>query len=268
MAKIELTPRSVVNRAHIIIDDLMMSLSEVQSIVVVLESKNFSVRNLKYNLEETRYKEINTGIEDAFRKTFGYYQLAREIQEVEDQVFQSWLPITFQKFNRRLDPISERWMKAVSITRKIEDFLIGQGIYIVVADCRAKSNIGILEKMRKKSLGSDEVFDKVGIRLIVQDEEQQRRVSELLSNRFDLPGMEKYVRRKDWRHQAYRDKSIQFNKRLYRAILINLHDDLLNGSKKIEDRDILEVQIITKSDYELMFLAGIYAPYQPDPFDY
>ena len=217
--------------------------------------------------EKVMLQEIKNGIPDQFRIENGYYQLARQIQQRQDEGFLNRAPFSFKAIASQLEPVDFRWSRAVAISRKIEGFLTEKGITDTLIDCRAKSVFSIFLKMEKYNLDPDEVYDNLGLRIVAKNTQQAYQIAHTLMTRFDLVGPENFKRSKS-KHNPVRDTLMEPNKRLYAAIHLSLHDDKPESADSASRGDIFDIQITTAEAFIRMVEHDKEYPYGADYLNY
>ncbi len=192
--------------------------------------------------ELTKMREImHPDRPDPFRKIHLYYEPDREKQEFEDSLFAFMLPKTSEAISRAIGQPAERWQKTTAIARRISTLPIFESMSPLI-HCRAKSNFSIFRKMNKKNIDTGEIFDRLGVQVVVESIEEAYMVKEALLSAFTIVPDHAYLRPGKFRsgthpstHPSLRD-TLQSSEKKERAIRINLQ----NGN------DIFEVKITTR----------------------
>ncbi|OGK15929.1 hypothetical protein A3H80_04235 [Candidatus Roizmanbacteria bacterium RIFCSPLOWO2_02_FULL_37_19] len=144
--------------------------------VIVLRALVATLRRLEYH----------DGIKDDFRADNLYYQVVRNLQRREDELFALYLPRTAEKVESRFGDSEERWYTVVNLARMVSTLFANQGAPYGVLDCRAKSNFGIWEKTRRYGHDPDEIFDSLGMRIVVKSEQDAYTLRDILLSNYDL----------------------------------------------------------------------------------
>jgi hypothetical protein len=108
---------------------------------------------------------------DVFRGINLFYKADRVKQEYEDKYLACMLPKTSEAISNLIGHPAVRWRKTLAIARKISD-IPEIAAMIPIIHCRAKSNFSILRKMKRKNLDPEEIFDRLGIKIVVDSNDE------------------------------------------------------------------------------------------------
>lgn len=249
---------------------------------------NEQTDELVYLMAVARYiewKNINSPFDndgvDTERRKIGYYARAQEIQEVQDALFRAIRPAEAEQTASQFGSVDERWRQTQRLVYTIsdilgepkrEDFRVpllldkDRGISAMLAGDwpgkpkrlivhgRTKSDLSIWAKMFRQFVNRDEVFDVVGIQVLVEDDiharEIQQKILDSSKSRpdyFTLRSPHTFARQEERSAHGltltndpirdYLDKPVD----KYRAIRMNFVDT--------PTRQIFEVQITPTNVY-------------------
>lgn len=229
---------------------LLQSLKDSLSFRNNLEKEKAATRNVISTVRQQtdifrgavdleKWLELDSGERNQFRAENYYYKTAREMQEAEDALFQGLAPKAHAEISALLEPIDRRWEEVITIARNISTLTRSQDIRpIPIVDCRPKSNFGIWAKMQEKDLDIDEIFDKLGIRVVVLQPAQAYQLRDKLQEQYPPMQPHKFKHRSET-HQPIRDTLSSPKPSFYAAINMNL----------ISRVRLFEVQITTRESF-------------------
>jgi hypothetical protein len=160
---------------------------------------------------------------DLFRAEHMYYQSVRLLQETEDGAFLRFLPLTavsFMHSEGKGGDLADRWIKAVSIARDIDDLLKRLETDRPVVTCRAKGMFSIWGKLKRYDLDPDEIFDRLGIKVVVCSIEEAYRVRDEIIMHYPLNQPHQFRRRNET-YQQVRDSLVTPRDSGYAAVNMN-----------------------------------------------
>lgn len=163
-------------------------------------------------------------------------------QKKVDEAFYDCLPHHYALVANHEGDLALRWRKAAVIGSQIRDLIKQIGVEATV-DGRVKSYFSLFKKTQENKVDLEEIFDKIGIRVLVQTEEDKEKIKEAILSRpieFRLKPSYKFRYRGD----------IHVSERLidkpsgYKALHLNLFSRNVGGTE-----ELFELQIQTMDDY-------------------
>lgn len=167
-------------------------------------------------------------------------------QRTVDEVFQSRLPNTFYILSNREGELMTRWRKASIISGQVKSLLDEMEISGVF-DWRVKSLYSIFKKMKRFPISEDEIFDKIGVRIVVKSDEDVERIkSTLLAAPLMFRPIAEYrFKRLGKLHPPIRMVEKEDG---YRALHMNLYAKDIEG-----EEELFELQLMTVADFNKLY---------------
>lgn len=234
--------------------------TEADNKLKIVRAIRKQLKNRYDDLFKDILKRVNRGEISGYSPADPYPHALQELQKAEDKEFRELLPDEFNKIESEIGPANERLSQAVTITQEIIEVLKQNNIdprFVII--CRAKSDLSIWEKMKRNGIDRDEVFDIIGVRIVIASDESDERQMEhvrtiknalLHSNRFQLMEPHQYPPRPEYKgktpiHDPIRDTLREPGGSGYRRVRMNLEriDEKSDQDKK--KKLPIEVQITT-----------------------
>jgi hypothetical protein len=198
-------------------------------------------------IEMCRDMEIRGGEVDRFKNEHGYYEPSRELQQVQDRLFQDLNPDLFAVAELIFGGAEQRWDSVSGLVEELKQIAKANHWPGARLAGRAKSTWGLMEKMLTKRLDKDEIWDAIGVRIYAWDDADMQVIKEGLLGHYTLMVPHKFrhpeEKANEW-HQPIRDYYSEPKQGGYRAFHMNLVHSSFG---------IIEAQLTTREAYMELF---------------
>src|SRR3989344_9132901 len=148
---------------------LLATTKDIRVIIVKLADKLHNMRTLRH-LEEGKRKKIAQEVLDVYAPLAYRLGLANIKWELEDLAFKELYPAIFKEFQERIARTKgQRGAEVEFLKKQVRAALKKNKIAFIDAYGRPKNFYSIYRKMGKKQMAFEEIYDLIGLRVILKD---------------------------------------------------------------------------------------------------
>ncbi len=162
---------------------ILAMVDDIRVIMVKLADRLHNMRTLEH-LSPEKQKRISRETQDIYAPIAMRIGMSRIRGELQDLAFRYIDPVAFNRLTAQLaSHDSEKKSFIQEVTLELEETLKSQGVKAVI-DSRIKRIYSIYEKMKRKSISFDQVYDLVAFRILVNSISECYTVLGLVNNKW------------------------------------------------------------------------------------